>query len=232
MHACNVRQDGPGRANRAFFAACCLLLASAISAQASPITYQAAVMTDVSLGGVKYHNADVTITFHGDTADIQPFSVTAADGNTGSGVMISKGTATVTVATATRHVSARFAPGQLFVSTDSNNCGMGVGSLTGPNGLEPAYPLAFTDGTAGDFSCGNDLSTEISLSGKAWSCIGYPPTYGTGTCSNPEAYPLKTDKGPLVIYQPYLFLDGSGTGAIMSDYSGTMSRGTFSIVDH
>ena len=204
----------------------------AAAALASPVTYQAAVMTDVSLGGKAYHNADVTITLRGDTSDLTHYSVTAPDGQTGSGLMISKGRASVTVTSLGKSVTARFAPGQLFVSVDSFNGGIGFGSLIGPNGIEPGYPLAFTDGTAQSFAYNNDLSTQISLSGKAWSCVGYPPVVSSGKCTEPDPYPLKTDKGSFVIYQPYVFLDGTQTGNIMSDYSGTMNRGTFAIIGH
>jgi hypothetical protein len=226
-----MKQKHHGSAHRACAlgaAALMLGVASLSDAQAAPITYSGFVVTDVSLGGHKYHNAEVTLTLVGDTKDITPFSVTAPDGQTGSGYMIGKGRASVQIVSAGKTVSAKFAPGQLLVSFDSQNIGIGFGSYLGPNGLEPAYPLAFTDGTTQYLDYTYDLSTPAQLSGKAWSCIGYPPVAGNGTCTAPETYPLKTSAGDLVIQQPYLFLDGNGL--IQSDYSGSMNRGTFSVI--
>ena len=103
-----------------------------------------------------------------------------------------------------------------------------------------AYPLALTYGTA-DTSARNIpsgssaaiiLSTPASMSGNAWSCIGYPPRgagalSGSGSCLPPDAYPLHSDLGEVYIYQPYEVLDGAGN--VWGNHIGSSNRGTFSI---
>jgi hypothetical protein len=197
-------------------------------AAASPVTYSGYVFTDVSLGGRKHHNAKVTISFAGNTADIHTFKVTQPGGSaTGSGFCIDRGTATVEISAGEETMAAKFLPGQVFVSFDTLNMGIGFSSYIGPGGLEPAYPLAYDDGTVQYFT--KDLSTPTNITGKAWSCIGYPPLYGTGFCTDPTAYPLKTNRGDFIIYNPYVKFQSDGI-TVTGDQSGTMNRGGFSIV--
>lgn len=195
----------------------------ASDAIAATITYTGFVVTDVQLGGHFYHNAAVTLTFRADTKDIRSFSVTTPDSNTGSGSLVDKGKATVQIQAGNVLVQATFASHQVFISLDSENGGVGFSSYIGPNGLEPAYPLGFDDGTAPT----NDLVTSANVTGNAWSCIGFPPSQSpTGDCLDPTPYPLKTDHGNFFIYIPYeaYFIDGSIGG-----YGGSMNRGIFSI---
>jgi hypothetical protein len=101
--------------------------------------------------------------------------------------------------------------------------------------LEPAYPLAFTTGSAeyAAITYGNPLTGgPLSVTGSAWSCIGYPPLpvgalAGTtnGECTPPDSYPLKSDIGDIFIYQPYY--EGTGLGGIDSNHSGSSNRGAF-----
>lgn len=198
------------------------------SAVAAPVTYTAFLVTDVSVGGVFYHNAAVTLTFAGDTRDIHlltDFSVQSSSDPNGGGAFIERGRASVLVVSGTKHVSARIAPNQIIVSYDDANGGIGFSSYVGPNGFEPAYPFGLVDGTvqyrADPIAM---LSTPMNFGGNAWSCIGYPPD--TNDCTAPDAYPIKTDKGPLVIYNPYEAQWGDGS---LGSHSGTMNRGVFSI---
>jgi len=205
-------------------AACAAVASFVHPAFASPVTYKASVFTDINFRGKHYHNADLTLTFVGDTADIAPYNVTDANGNIGSGLWIKKGRASLSFESNGKTVSAEFAPGQLYVSVDSYNSGFGFGSQYGP-----AYPLALDSGTAAYFAS-SDLASSLDVSGNAWSCIGFPvdPYYGgTGNCKAPDAFPLKTNKGKLIVYQPYNNLNSDGT--LCGDHCGALNRATFSI---
>src|SRR5580700_11617227 len=134
---------------------CAVLIAAgslaAGSASATPVTYTMFVVTDVSLNGVHYHNAPVTLTFAGDTAHILPFSETGpGPSGGGSGWKLVTGTASVQVINGTQVISATFAPGQILVALDSQNGGAGFSSMVGtPAHLEPGYPLGLTGTTIG-----------------------------------------------------------------------------------
>jgi len=128
--------------------------------------------------------------------------------------------------------TARLQDGQVFVAVDECNGGIGFGSFTGPMGFEVAYPLAFTMGTA-EYAAiiySGPLVGALSVTGSAWSCVGYPPSSvgalpGTanGECTPPDAYPLQSDIGNIFIYQPYY----EGTTGIDSNHSGSTNRGAF-----
>jgi len=60
---------------RAVIGAAAWLAAGA--AGAAPITYSIFAYTDISLNGRMFHDAPVTMTFTGDTADVQPFCIPA-----------------------------------------------------------------------------------------------------------------------------------------------------------
>jgi hypothetical protein len=194
------------------------------AAMASPITYTLFAVTDVRLGNRHFHNAQVHLRFIGDTNDIQAFSVTAPDGNSAKGYEITKGEASLVIIIGKERVRAHFLPNQLLVSTDSLNGGDGFGSLIGPNRLEPAYPLALADG--GDIV--SDLVTPGSFHGHAWSCVGFPPSVNGGHCTDPAAFPLKTDHGDFFIYQPYNSFDVHGN--FVSNFGGSANVGIFSII--
>src|SRR4029077_6364744 len=133
--------------------------------------------------------------------------------------------------------TARLQDGQVFVTVDECNGGIGFGSFIGPNGLDPAYPLAFTMGTAeyASITYGNPLTSALSVTGSAWSCIGYPPGQvnqqapgtSTGNCIPPDTYPLKSDIGDIFIYQPYSEFNGPGETCIASNHSGSTNRVAF-----
>ena len=196
------------------------------SAVAAPVTYTAFAVSDVSLNGRMFRDALVYMTFVGDTADVTPFSVTAPDGNQASGWQITKGTASVRIVGNARTAHATFLPNQILVSYDFYNGGAGFGSFLGADHhLEPAYPLAM-DGSSVFLAA--DIVTTSAWSGHAWSCIGFPPASGNGTCADPTAFPLQTDRGPFVIFQKYSSYDPPGV--IWDNYSGTLNTGFFSIL--
>jgi hypothetical protein len=202
---------------------------AAATTAAIPVSYSAFAITDVSLGGHVYHGAKVTFTFKGNTRDIHLFATTVIDNfgtGTGSGSCIDKGDAGVIIETTNATLSARFLPGQVFVSFDTLNQGIGFSSYTGPNGIEPVYPLGFLYGSVGYYS--NDLFSPSNTSGNAWSCIGYPPLLNSGNCLDANQWPLKTNLGDFVIYQPFENLDANHN--ICCDHAGSLNRGTFSVV--
>jgi len=196
-------------------------------AAAAPVTYTAFMVTDVSLNGQHFHNAPVTLTFVGDTANVHTFSVTASDGKSASGWEITKGTASVQIINGIQVIQATFLPGQILVALDSQNGGAGFSSLVGvAHHLEPGYPLAMTGTTIWDLP---DLVTTGRWSGHAWSCIGYPPhALKTGRCGNAASYPLSTSRGPFVMFMPYYATDAAGT--IVDDYEAALNDATFSVL--
>jgi hypothetical protein len=188
---------------------------------ATPISYSSTVVTDVSLGGHKYHRALLTLNFFGDTKDLESFTDPV------SFTQLAKGRASLVIVDGDDRVEATFNPGQVFISIDSENYGQGFSSTVGPNHFEPAYPLAI-DGSGGS----DDLVTYGTYSGHAWSCIGFPSfqdnlTNTGSNCLNPEKYPLKTDHGDFVVYQKYEYYNPDGT--LLDGYGGTLNKAVFTI---
>jgi len=191
----------------------------------APMIYTGVVVTDVRIGNRPLHNATVTIRFTGDTADIVQVPLNPP---TSCFQYLPKGAATVSFEYRGRTQSARIEEGQLFVALDACNGGIGFGSFIGVNGLEPIYPLAFELGTA-EFAAYAGLTSVVSATGDAWSCIGgYPSPNNTPTCASPDPYPIHSDIGDLFFYLPYTDIVTS-TGTISSNHNGSYNRGTFSI---
>ena len=217
-------------------------ISMSVQAAAAPMSYTGTVVTDIKMNDVLYRKAAVTVTFVGDTNDIATAPVASSNcGGEGWFFWLAKGAATVTVESKGRTHVAHLVPGQLFVALDACNGGIGFGSFTGPNGVEPAYPLGFERGTAEAISYNSYISspccigstealtTPANMTGDAWSCIGYPPGYGNGLCAPPDPYPLtSTDAGAVFFYQPYTE-NYTGDGTIYSSHNGSLNRGTFSV---
>jgi hypothetical protein len=200
------------------------------SAGASPVTYEGYLVTDVTLAGKFYHNAEVTISFKADTKDVRtvlqlPVQSDSTNTQNGGAAFIDRGEATIRIVVKGRQIRSRLFPHQLVVAYDSANGGVGFGALIGPNGFEPAYPLGLSNGVVDRPS--NPvlaLVTPVTISGNAWSCIGFPPASNGRGCSDPTPYPLKTDRGDLVLFNPDLFHNASRT---LSGSSATVNRGFF-----
>ena len=200
------------------------------SAAASPVTYEGYLVTDVSLAGKFYRSAEVTISFKGDTKDVHtllqfPVQSDSTNTQTGGAAFIDRGEATIRIVVKGQQIRSRLFPHQLVVAYDSANGGMGFGALIGPNGFEPAYPLGLSNGVVDRPS--NPvlaLVTPGTISGNAWSCIGFLPASNVQQCSDPTPYPLKTDRGDLVIFNPDGYHNVSGT---LSGHSGPLNRGFF-----
>jgi hypothetical protein len=221
-------------------AAGAVALTLAGAASADPVTFRATVATDIRLGTHSYRNADLLLTFVGDTQNIAavtdasgtPLQSSCQNGDPTQAYFfwIPKGSAAFSFESGGQKVSGHFLPGQVFVSVDVCSGGIGFGSYIGPNGLEPVYPLGFTHGSAqtSTFASASPLSTAANSTGNAWSCINFP--IDNSACTPPDAYPLHTDAGDLFIYMPYLFTCGDGTDNMCLVKSGSMNRGTFSVV--
>jgi len=204
------------------------------SLSAAPMVYTGVVVTDVRVGTTLFHNASLTVTFEGDSNNILAVPVPSTEcGGVGYFLYITQGVTRMEIEYQGRTRTARLNDGQVFVAVDECNGGIGFGSFVGPNGFEPAYPLAYTMGTAEYWAIfdGSPLSDgTLSVTGSAWSCIGYPPQgagalNGTpnGECTPPDPYPLASNIGNIVVYQPYY----EGTQGIASNHSGSTNRGAF-----
>lgn len=206
------------------------------SAAAAPVTYTAFVVTNVSLNGHMYNNAAVYLTFTGDTTNMTEFCFVAADCAENPPFydvyQNANGTATVRIVTSGRTVHATFLSGQIVVSLDARNGGAGFSAYVGTGAnrhLEPSNPLGI-DGSTVLFNT-PDLATTGAWSGHAWSCVGFPPVEGSGTCADPTEYPLQTDHGPFVIFMPYVSY--SPAGILWDDYRSSLNDGFFTtLVDN
>ena len=218
----------------------CFLEVASVSVLASnlwaaPMVYTGTVVTDVRVGTTLLHNATLKITFAGDSSNIQQVPLPSSEcGGDGYFLYLKQGVARMQIQFQGHTRAARLQDGQIFVALDECNGGIGFGSLIGPNGLEPAYPLALTMGTAEYLAItdGSPLTDPSSTTGVAWSCIGYPPLPvgalpGTvdGYCTSPDAYPLKSDIGNIYVYQPYF----EDRGEFSSNHSGSTNRGSFQV---
>ena len=177
-------------------------LAGLLAAFAAPrmwadiISYSATSFTNTaSLGATTLDSCppgnpvcvEVTVYFLADTANIVPFSVSGASGFenfTGSGRVQLFNDQTG------ESLTANFDPGQIFVSVDQTNGGIGFGSAAGG----PTYPLGVYGGTPSIPYASYDLKSAVTLSnGFAWFCPA-------GTCTLGAAGPgLATDQGLLSI---------------------------------
>jgi hypothetical protein len=231
----------PNRATMATLGRCLLALISVCALEsglsAEPMVYTGLVVTDVRVGTTLFHNASLKLTFEGDTNDILQVPVPTTE-CTGSGyfLYLTKGVARMQIEFQGRTRTATLQDGQVFVAVDECNGGIGFGSFVGPNGLEPAYPLAFTMGTAeyDAITYSGPLADILTTTGSAWSCIGYPPggagnlpPTADGNCTPPDAYPLKSNIGDIFVYQPYFEYVGAGFTDIASNHSGSTNRGVF-----
>jgi hypothetical protein len=194
------------------------------------VTYEGYLVTDVSLAGKFYHNAEVTISFKGDTKDVHtllqfPVQSDSTNTQTGGAAFIDRGEATIRIVVKGQQIRSRLFPHQLVVAYDSAIGGVGFGALIGPKGFEPAYPLGLSNAVVDRPS--NPvlaLVTPGTISGDAWSCIGFAAASNGQQCSDPTPYPLKTDRGDLVFFNPFRYHNTSGN---LSGYSGRLNRGFF-----
>ena len=231
----------PNRATTAILGRCFLALISMFALErnlpAKPMVYTGLVVTDVRVGKTSMHNASLKITFEGDTDDILPVAVPSSECSGTPFYYLAKGVVHMEIEFQGGTHTAKLQDGQVFVALDTCNGGIGFGAFTGPNGLEVAYPLAFTLGAAEYFAVNepSPLTTIVSTTGAAWSCIGYPPLEfdaqpgtASGNCIPPDTYPLKSDIGDIFIYQPYFEYGGPVPPTqISTNHAGSTNRGAF-----
>lgn len=189
---------------------------------ADPITYTGYVLSDVKIGRQLYRGAQVYLSFRADTSTALTFN-----DSTGYGYRNEVGTGRVTIVTGRETITARFAPNQVYVFFDVAHSSIGFGSyMTAGRG----YPLVVTaledhdDGLTENSSVGavadiirnpadmanyssdvvalkTDLKNETALSGAVSSCVQFDVT--TSTCSNFVPVALKTERGDLLLYEPF-----------------------------
>lgn len=164
------------------------LWANVVAYQATSFTY-AASLGSTSFGGCPSGNpvcVEVTINFIANTANIVPFSVVGASGYEN---FVGQGSVNLFNDQTGQSLTANFDAGQIFVSVDQTNGGIGFGSAVGPT-----YPLGVYGGTPSIPYASYKLATNFSLNnGFAWFCPA-------GTCTLGVAGPgLGTDQGPLSI---------------------------------
>jgi hypothetical protein len=182
-------------------------LALLANAAAAPVNYELDVVAgDVSgtLGNTSFSNALLILEFQGDTTNVVPFS---RAGTTPSGQPITVTGYENVVGTATVHIidpgtgqlvgQGTFLPAAgIFVAVDNTqNHGIGFGSFGGLPGSaqfpgEVIYPAAMLSPTPSIVSY--DLKSDLSASGFAFSCVGFP-----GACA--AAKPLPTTSGDLLV---------------------------------
>jgi hypothetical protein len=225
----------------------CLLVTFlfASNAFAAPVTYTGVTITNGQLGSWTFHNARVYLTLQTDTSYVQQTQISGVNvayvgpfppRQLCTGTPTSIGTARVTIVSGEQKVQATFAPNQIFVSLDKDNGGVGFGSCDSNGGFEPTYPLGLAGGTifgstfAVDIfpspemaALSTDLAHTTAFSGRAWVCVGFP-TSGN-PCSAPN--PLHTDKGDLLLQQPYQAIDPTVTPPTYHD---PLSGGLFTAV--
>jgi hypothetical protein len=195
----------------AAIAAMALMLGLARPAQALPVNYSLDVYgnnTSGSIGGVPFSNAQIYLTFSGDTSNIVPYSITTPDGKTTSGYQIlsnASTVATVSIYEGTTTYNATFLPAAgIYVSVDNTNGGIGFGSAGVPptdptfpgNPVYPEAQLGNNGNLAGAITLSNyNLATGFSWSGWSISCVGFPLT-----CAS-AGPPLPTTAGDLILDQ-------------------------------
>jgi hypothetical protein len=182
---------------RTALVAAVLFLGLTSRAWAVPVTYTLQSFggpASGSLGGVAFTNANIALTFDGDTQDVVAFSMPMA-----FGYEILKGTATVTIYQGNLpSLTATFLPSAgIYVSVDGKNSGMGFGSSgvlpsdpTFPG--QPVYPMAEYTSTGAVATY--DLASDITVVGFPVSCVDFATP---AQCAAPLA--LQTTAGDLLI---------------------------------
>jgi|GEM_PF-3896576 len=164
------------------------LWANIVAYQATSFTY-AASLGSTTFGSCPSGNpvcVEVTVNFLADTANIVPFNVVGASGFEN---FVGQGSVNLFNDQTGQSLSANFLFGQIYVSVDQTNGGIGFGSAVGPT-----YPLGVYGGIPSIPYSSYDLASNFTLfNGFAWFCPA-------GTCQLGMAGPgLATDQGLLSI---------------------------------
>jgi len=190
-----------------------------VAANAAPIIYDFYVVTDGTLGSWVFSKALVHFRIASDTTNVSHPTLA------GQQIALSStGTYQVTVMANGRTETATFKPGQLFVSVDQTNGGVGVGSYDSAGNPLPTYPIGIQDGipdclgldyqdcispSAAVTGLLLDLTGNTMLSGRAWSD---PCFAASGPCDSSVLPPLATDRGAFSLAEPYTTTTDSAGG--------------------
>jgi hypothetical protein len=171
------------------------VIASAPNLWANIVAYQAnsfapaATLGSTSFGSCPTNNpvcVVVTINFIASTSTIVPFSVVGASGFEN---FMGQGSVSLFNDQTGQSMTANFLTGQIYVSVDQTNGGIGFGSLS----VGPTYPLGVYGGTPSIPYSSYDLTSNFTLSnGFAWFCP-------VGCTLGQQGPALATDQGALTI---------------------------------
>jgi len=193
------------------------------------ITYTAALVSKVKLGGKVHDHAQVFISFDSDSRQVEAFQDA-----TSAGFINKRGRARVKIIDGEKVIDADIEPNQLYVYSDTKNATAGFGSTAGGRG----YPFALTSTqdnlglvenslifavndilasgdaatyTAPTATLTSDLRTPTLLAGGVSSCVSLNTL--SAICSDLTPVALKTSKGDLILYEPYSVDPTAGNGS-------------------
>lgn len=155
----------------------------------------------------------VTITFNADTSTIVPFNVVGANPAAGLENFIGTGTVFLDDFQTNQSFTASFLDGQIYVSVDQTNGGVGFGSTPGG----PTYPLGTYAGTPSTPYLTWDLASNFNVQGFSWFCP-------SGCALLQQGPALSTNLGALTI---------TPTGPVVSLFSATVQTpepATFAVI--
>jgi len=197
-------------------------LAPVAQSAAHPVVYTAYAITDGRLGSEPFRSAEVRLRMVGDSRMV-------AMSVEGDAVVYrnESGEATITITRGSKAVTARIAPGQLYVRYDVTHGAVGFGS----HAVGPGYPLSLSCGVYSAFACPRASSgaydqivaaladIQGSPAHRAYYSRELPslrttlqhPTlltgylgacavaYSSGWCPADAAVPIRTDRGDLFL---------------------------------
>jgi hypothetical protein len=198
------------------------LFAESGKASSKDITYNVFLVSDVSIGGRRFNNAKIHLSFSSDTSTVKPLS------GTGPKAFVNEdGIARVVITKGSTTIKAKFDRHQIYVFFDPSTGSVGFGSHSGGR----AYPVTVTQcacnspqlvGAVSDIIDSNgadankytpktatlltDLTNETVLADFASSCSPYSAfDVVNGFCSNLSAVPAKltTNEGDFYLFEPY-----------------------------
>lgn len=170
------------------------------AASAIPVTYTETIYSAIGgLGGTSINNQKVVLSFESDTDYITQYSApnppdSASGQPYSTGYINATGTASVSVYDSFGNLSmfATFLTGELYVSNDNTNSGIGFGSY-GVGGIyEPIYPFAMF-AQPGILET-DDLATDLTYSYYGMSCAQHFDCPNRDPAVAPS-FALNTDMG-------------------------------------
>jgi len=189
----------------------------------SSITYNLFFVSDVSIGAQSFSNAKINLSFTSHISRVQPLA-----GAGPNAYVNNSGIARVVITKGSQTISAKFAPGQLYVFFNPNTATVGFGSYSPDGSRQLAYPIILgphfgsspqlledvsdiitNPNDAGLYSPEaqavaqvTDLKHPTLLADYVSSCTAFTFDPAFGVICSPQAQPagLMTDKG--LLYTP------------------------------